>query len=97
MHRRGTRDDVLTEALAEVGLLVNEHLGRDHVAKRHECLCQVAVRELLRQVVDKQVGPLGTCVQGGGGGKEALCPSIKTADPPKDGLRHPNTITLFYT
>lgn len=52
------REGGLTEALGEVGLLVDEDLGGDDVAEGAEGLCEVRVRELLRQVVDEQVGPL---------------------------------------
>ena len=47
-----------TEALAQVGLFVDEDFGRDHVPERHEHLQDVLVPELLGQVVDEQVGPL---------------------------------------
>lgn len=43
------------EALREVGLFVDEHLGGDDVPKWQERGRQVRVRELLRQVVDEQV------------------------------------------
>lgn len=48
------------EALGQIRLLVDEHLGRDHVAERCERGGQVGVRELLRQVVDEQVAPVRT-------------------------------------
>lgn len=50
----------LTEALAKVCLFVDEDFGRNHVSKRHEHLEDVLVSELLRQVVDEQVGAFGT-------------------------------------
>ena len=49
----------LTEALGEVGLLVDEHLGADDVAERVERLEEVRVAELLGQVVDEQVRAVG--------------------------------------
>lgn len=54
------------EALGQVGLLVDEHLGGDHVAEGEERRRQVRVGELLRQVVDEQVATLGTCGLGEG-------------------------------
>jgi len=44
------------EALAEVGLLVDEDLGGDDVSEGHEHLHEILVAELLRQVVDEEVG-----------------------------------------
>lgn len=51
---------VLTEALAKVCLFVDEDFGRNHVSERHEHLENVLVSELLRQVVDEQVGTFRT-------------------------------------
>lgn len=48
----------LTKTLAEVGLLVNEHLSGNNVAKGHEHLEQILVSKLLGEVVDEQVGSL---------------------------------------
>jgi len=59
------KEEPLTEAFAQVGLLVDEDLGRHHVPERHEHLEDVLVPELLGQVVDEQVGALWAC--GGGG------------------------------
>lgn len=56
----------LTEALAKVCLFVDEDFGRNHVSKRHEHLENVLVTELLRQVVDEQVGTFRTCRSGRG-------------------------------
>lgn len=50
----------LTEALAKVCLFVDEDFGRNHVSERHEHLENVLVSELLRQVVDEQVGTFRT-------------------------------------
>ena len=50
-----------TEALAQVGLFVDEDFGRNHVPERHEHLQDVLVTKLLGEVVDEQVGPFGTC------------------------------------
>lgn len=50
----------LTETFAEVGLFVDENFGRNHVSEGQKHLQQVLVSELLRQVVDEQVGPLWT-------------------------------------
>jgi len=47
------------EALGEVGLLVNEHLGADDGAERIEGLQEVRVAELLGKVVDEQVRAVG--------------------------------------
>lgn len=49
------------EALGQVGLLIDEHLGGHHVAEREERRRQIGIGELLRQVVDEQVATLGTC------------------------------------
>lgn len=49
-----------TETLGQIRLLVDEHLGRDHVAERCERGGQVRVRELLRQVVDEQIAAVRT-------------------------------------
>ena len=38
----------LTEALRQVGLLVDENLSGDNCAERLECLVEVSVREFLR-------------------------------------------------
>ena len=38
----------LTEALRQVGLLVDENLSGDNCAERLECLVQVSVRKFLR-------------------------------------------------
>ena len=50
----------LTETLAEVGLFVNEDLGRDDVSEGHEHLKEILVTKLLGKVVDKQVGSFWT-------------------------------------
>ena len=50
----------LTEALGQIGLLVDEDLGADDVAEGVEGLEEVGVAELLGQVVDEQVGAVGT-------------------------------------
>ena len=49
----------LTEALGQIGLLVDEDLGADDVAEGVEGLEEVGVAELLGQVVDEQVGAVG--------------------------------------
>lgn len=46
-----------TEALAKIGLFVDEHFGRHYISKRHEHLQNVLVPELLRQVIDEKVCP----------------------------------------
>ena len=51
-----------TETLGEVRVLVDEHLGRDDRPERVERLEEVRVRELLRQVVDEEVGPVRALV-----------------------------------
>lgn len=56
----------LTEALAKVCLFVDEDFGRNHVSERHEHLENVLVSELLRQVVDEQVGTFRTWRSGRG-------------------------------
>ena len=38
----------LTEALRQVGLLVDENLSGDNCAERLECLVEVSVRKFLR-------------------------------------------------
>ena len=43
----------LTKALGQVGLLINEDLGRDNGAKGLECRHEVRISELLRKVVDE--------------------------------------------
>lgn len=43
------------EALGQVGLLVDEHLGRHHMSERHEGRREIRVGEFLRQMVDEQV------------------------------------------
>lgn len=45
----------LTKTFAKVCLLVNEDFGRDDSSEWQECLHQILVAELLRQVVDEQV------------------------------------------
>lgn len=59
----------LTEALAKVCLFVDEDFGRNHVSERHEHLENVLVSELLRQVVDEQVGAFRTWRSEPGGRK----------------------------
>ncbi len=58
----------LTEALGEVCLLVDEDLGGDDLPEGGEGLEEVGVGELLREVVDEEVGPLRSLVllQAGG-------------------------------
>ena len=51
----------LTEALALVGGTVHEHLGGDDAAEREKHLQELAVPELLRQVVDEEVTALWSC------------------------------------
>ncbi len=53
----------LTEALGEVGLLVEKDLGRDDGPEREKCLVEVRVRELRWQVVDEQVGSFRSLVR----------------------------------
>lgn len=55
------------EALGQVGLFVDKHLGRDDAAKWHEGGRQVGVGKLLWQVIDEQVAPFRTCKQRRGG------------------------------
>lgn len=50
-----------TEALAQIGLFVDEHFGRNDISKRHEHLQNVLVPELLRQVIDEKVCPFWSC------------------------------------
>ena len=50
-----------TKAFAQVRLFVNEYFCGDDIAKGHEHLHEVLVTKLLRQVVDEQVGSVGTC------------------------------------
>ena len=50
-----------TKAFAQVRLFVNEYFCGDDIAKGHEHLHEVLVTKLLRQVVDEQVGSIGTC------------------------------------
>lgn len=50
-----------TEALAQIGLFVDEHFGRHNISKRHEHLQNVLVPELLRQVIDEKVCPFWSC------------------------------------
>ena len=52
----------LTEALWQIGLLVDENLGGDHSPEGVEGLEEIAVRKLLRQVVDEQVGAVRALV-----------------------------------
>ena len=54
--------DLLTEALGEICLLVYEDLGRDHGTEGIESLQEITIGELLRQVINEEVGPLGTFV-----------------------------------
>ena len=49
-----------TEALAQIGLFVDEDFGRDDTSKRHEHLQDILVSKLLGQVVNEQVGSLRT-------------------------------------
>lgn len=49
-----------TETLAQVRLLVDKHLGRHDIPEGHKHLQQVLIPKLLGQVVDEQVGSLGT-------------------------------------
>lgn len=48
------------EAFGQIGLLVYEYFGRNHVAEGQERGRQVRVRELLGQVIDEQVAALRT-------------------------------------
>jgi len=48
------------KALGQAGLLVDEHLGRDHIAEGQERGGQIRVGELLRQMVDEKVAALGS-------------------------------------
>lgn len=50
----------LTEAFTLVGRPVDEDFGGDNVAEREEHLHELAVTELLGQVVDEQVAALGS-------------------------------------
>lgn len=50
----------LTKAFTLVGRPVDEDFGGDDVAKREEHLHELAVTELLGQVVDEQVAALGS-------------------------------------
>lgn len=50
-----------TEALAQIGLFVDEHFGRHYVSKRHEHLQNVLVPELLRQVINEKVCSFWSC------------------------------------
>ena len=52
---------MLTETLAEIGLFVDEDFGRNDRAEWHKHLQQIVVGELLRQVVNKKVGTVGSC------------------------------------
>ncbi len=60
--KHGRDYSTLTEALGQVGLLVDEDLGRDDAAEGIEGLEEVRIGELLREVVDEEVGPVGTLV-----------------------------------
>lgn len=50
----------LTKAFTLVGRPIDEDFGGDDVAKREEHLHELAVTELLGQVVDEQVAALGS-------------------------------------
>lgn len=54
------RGVTLTEAFTLVGRPVDEDFGGDDVAKREKHLHELAVTELLGQVVDEQVAALGS-------------------------------------
>ncbi len=58
----------LTEALGEVCLLVDEDLGGDDLPEGGEGLEEVGIGELLREVIDEEVGALRSLVlfQAGG-------------------------------
>lgn len=56
--------DSLTEALALVRRSVHEDLGGDDGAKGQKHLHELVVSELLRQVVDEEVGTFRTCQEG---------------------------------
>jgi len=58
--RRWRRRRALTEAFTLVGRPVDEDFGGDNVAEREEHLHELAVTELLGQVVDEQVAALGS-------------------------------------
>lgn len=64
-----------SEALGQVGLLVDEHLGRHDVSERHEGRCEIRVGELLRQMVDEQVAALGALDLLSSGLSHGLCQS----------------------
>lgn len=51
-----------TEALAEVGDLVDEDLGADDGAEGGKHLHQVGVRHVVGEVVDEQVAAIRTCM-----------------------------------
>lgn len=56
----GAERGLRTEALAQVGLFVDEDFGGDHVSERHEHLQDVLVPEFLGKVIDKEVGTFWT-------------------------------------
>ncbi len=53
----------LTEALGEVGLLVEKDLGGDDGPEGEKGLVEVRIRELRWQVVDEQVGSFRSLVR----------------------------------
>lgn len=59
------------EALAEVGVLVNEDLGANDTTEWLEHLDKVSVLYVVREMVDKEITSLGTC--GEGRREEVMC------------------------
>ena len=51
---------MLTKTLGQVGLLIDEHFGWHNITEWQKCWRQVVVTELLRQVVNEQIGSLRT-------------------------------------
>lgn len=78
----------LTEALAKVCLFVDEDFGRNHVSERHEHLENVLVSELLRQVVDEQVGTFRTWRSGRGGFQVRASTPLDWSPPHSCGMLH---------
>lgn len=56
--REGTQ---LTKTLALVGGSIHKDFGRDNSSKGQECLNELCITKLLRQVIDEEVTAFGAC------------------------------------
>ena len=77
LGREGVVETDKSEALAEVGVLVDEHFGADDVAERLEHLNEVRVLDIVGKVVDEEVAALRTYLCGAGREREGGCGCVR--------------------